>query len=88
MTRKKKPTNNGGVTMEKTKEVLKPLTVMVDDFENGIIKQINDSRLPFFVVASSFEKILAGVKETAAQQLQADRAAYNKELQNQKADSE
>lgn len=74
--------------MEKTKEVLKPLTVIVDDFENDIIKQINDSRLPFFVVASSFEKILAEVNRKAVLQLQADRAAYNEELQDQKADSE
>ena len=68
-------------------EVNKPLTLIVDDFENDMVKFINDSGLPFFMVETVLTKILDGVKAAAAQQLNADRAKYNEAMEQTKNES-
>lgn len=67
--------------IEHTQQVEKPVTIIIDEFENGIIEKINESHLPYIVIESVMEKILNSVKAAAIKQLQADKDNYNKALE-------
>lgn len=66
--------------------VEKPITLVVEDFQNALVNVINESHLPFFIVENVVEKLLANVKNASIQQLEADKISYQnqlKEVENQ-----
>ena len=54
----------------------KPLSIKREDFGKGLISLINGCGLPPFVVAETLRGICAEVDRLAAQQLEADRKAW------------
>ena len=54
----------------------KPITLLRDDFINGVAKLINESGLPLFAVEDAMRQLINGVSELARQQLETDRQAY------------
>lgn len=57
-------------------QVEKPVTIIIDEFENQIIDIINKSHLPYVVIESVIEKVHNSVKTAAIKQLQADKDNY------------
>ena len=57
-------------------EYNKPLTLLREDFINGVAKLINESNLPLFIVEDAMRQLTNGVSELAKQQLDHDRQAY------------
>lgn len=72
--------------MKKTNEIVKPVTLVVEDLQNEILDKINESHLPYFIIETVLEKLLAGARNAAAQQLNADREQYNKAMEQVKQD--
>ena len=56
--------------------VEKPITLVVEHFQNALVNVINESHLPFFIVENVVEKLLANVKNASIQQLEADKISY------------
>ena len=54
----------------------KPITLIREDFINGVAMMINQSGLPLFVVEECLRQLHSGVSELARQQLDQDRQAY------------
>ena len=54
----------------------KPITLLRDDFINGVAKLINESGLPLFAVEDAMRQLINGVSELARQQLETDRQNY------------
>ena len=68
------------------KEIMKPVTLVVEDLQNDIIDRISKTPLPYFMIESVLEKILIAVQQKAAQQLEADRAQYDDAMKQVKTD--
>lgn len=58
----------------------KPLTLLREDFINGVAVMINQSGLPLFVVEECLRQLTNGVSELARQQLEQDRQAYQQAM--------
>ena len=54
----------------------KPITLLRDDFINGVARLINESGLPLFAVEDAMRQLINGVSELARQQLETDRQNY------------
>ena len=72
--------------MKKTNEIVKPVTLIVEDLQNEILDKINESHLPYFIIETVLEKLLVGARNAAEQQLNADREQYNKAMEKVKQD--
>lgn len=57
----------------------KPISVILDDFKNELVKVINDSQLPLCLVKPIIKEIYDEVSVVANQQLQQDRQAWEAE---------
>lgn len=60
----------------------KPITLVREDFINGVIDLCNDSRLPFFMIEDIMKDLIQQIHAAAKQQLEEDRKKYQKELEN------
>lgn len=56
----------------------KPISVVVDEFEQNLIQTINNSGLHISIATLVTEKVLSNMRTTAAQVLQQDAAEYKK----------
>ena len=54
----------------------KPITLVREDFMNGIVKLINKSGLPLFIVEDALRSLLNGVSELSRQQIEQHRQEY------------
>lgn len=54
----------------------KPATLLQREFKDNLVKIINESKLPAFVLVPILEQALAEVKEIDEKQYEADKAAY------------
>ena len=61
-------------------DIIKPITVAYDDFINELLKLINNSHLPFFIIETVLKDFITEVHQGTQQQLQEDKMRYNKEL--------
>lgn len=61
----------------------KPITLLREDFINGVAMLVNQSNLPFFIIEESLKQITNGVADLARQQLEQDRQAYQQSLMAQ-----
>lgn len=58
----------------------KPATLLQREFKDNLVKIINESKLPAFVLAPILEQALAEVKDIEQKQYEADKAAYEGEV--------
>lgn len=54
----------------------KPATLLQREFKDNLVKIINESNLPAFVLVPILEQALAEVKDIEEKQFEADKAAY------------
>lgn len=57
-------------------KIVKPATIIKQEFTEQIIKQINDTQLPMFVIGYILRDILNDVMLTSQQQLESDMKNY------------
>lgn len=58
----------------------KPATLLHREFKDNLVKIINESNLPAFVLVPLLEQALAEVKDIEQKQYEADKAAYEGEV--------
>lgn len=58
----------------------KPATLLQREFKDNLVKIINESKLPAFVLVPILEQALAEVKDIEQKQYEADKAAYEGEV--------
>ena len=71
--------------------VIKPLTLMREDFVQNLVNLCNNSGLPFFMVESILKDFIADVHTASQKQLESDKDKYNQkllELQSQNTSNE
>lgn len=54
----------------------KPATLLQREFKDNLVKIINESKLPAFVLVPIMEQALAEVRDIEEKQYEADKAAY------------
>lgn len=54
----------------------KPATLLQREFKDNLVKIINESKLPAFVLVPILEQALAEVRDIEEKQYEADKAAY------------
>ena len=57
----------------------KPATLLQREFKDNLVKIINESKLPAFVLVPILEQALAEVRDIEEKQYEADKAAYEQE---------
>ena len=58
----------------------KPATLLQREFKDNLVKIINESKLPAFVLVPIMEQALAEIKDIEEKQYEADKAAYEGEV--------
>ena len=61
-------------------EINKPITLVREDFINGVARLINESGLPLFIVEDCLRQLTNGVSELARQQLEQHRQEYTQAM--------
>lgn len=64
-------------------EIIKPVTLIREDFIKDLVDLTNNSALPLFVVESILKDFLSEIHQGAQQQLMADRERYNAQIKTQ-----
>lgn len=62
----------------------RPLSVAREDFVNALVKLVNESGLPMFVVLDVMKAATEEVKEAAARQYEQDKLEYEKSKEEKK----
>ena len=57
-------------------EYNKPITLIREDFVNGVAKLINESGLPLFIIEDALRGLLNGVSELSTRQIEQHRQEY------------
>ena len=65
----------------------KPMSVVKQEFIEQIVSDINNCKLPLFVVEYILRDILNTVKSTAQQQFEVEKAQYEQQLHQQNKSS-
>jgi hypothetical protein len=65
------------------KQLEKPITVARQEFEEKLIKEVNECQLPLFVVEPILKDLLEAVQTAARKQYEADKARYEQQLEAQ-----
>ena len=60
--------------------MIKPSTIVYEEFKQSLTKLINNSGLPAFIVELVLQDYLGEVKDVAQRQYQIDKAEYEKAL--------
>ena len=66
-----------------TNTIVKPATLLKEDFVQNLIELCNNFGLPFFIVESIMRDILQEIHMASQRQLDADRVKYEQELKMQ-----
>ena len=66
----------------------KPLSVKREEFLQAVIKVVNESELPAFVVLEILKGVTAEVANVAQQQFEAERKAYYESLAEKNKEAE
>lgn len=65
-------------TEQKNKDIVKPVTVRIDDFKKNLSKVVAESELPPFLLEMLIGEYLAGVSQVAQQEYIQDREEWAK----------
>ena len=60
--------------------IVKPLTLLREDFVQNLAKLCNNSGLPFFVIESVLDSFIKEVHTASKKQYESDKTKYNQEL--------
>lgn len=63
--------------------IVKPITVVRQEFAEKLINEVNECQLPLFVVEPILQDLLDAVKSAAKKQYEADKAQYEQQLKAQ-----
>jgi hypothetical protein len=63
--------------------ITKPMSVMRQEFTEQLVNDINDCKLPLFVIEYILQDVLNTVKATAKQQCEFEKMQYEQLLKNQ-----
>ena len=63
--------------------IVKPLSVVRQEFIEQLVGDINNCQLPLFVIEPILQDILNTVRTTAQKQYEAEKAQYEQQLQAQ-----
>lgn len=64
--------------MDKKEQVVKPLTVKIEDFRSAVSDAINRSELPPFMIELVMREVFAGVMNVAQQEYAQGRVEWGK----------
>lgn len=62
------------------KNIVKPITLIRQEFVDTLVEDINNCQLPMFVIAPILQDLLDQVKMAANKQYEADKAQYEAQL--------
>ena len=62
------------------KNIVKPITLIRQEFVDTLVNTINDCQLPMFVIGPILQDLLDQVKVAAQKQYEADKAQYEAQL--------
>lgn len=68
--------------------LVKPATLLKEDFVQGLVDLCNNSGLPLFIVESILKDFIQDVHVASQKQLEADRVNYNKEMKKLQTQSD
>lgn len=68
----------------KNKEVLKPVTILREEFITNLTNMINDSELPMFVLEPIFKDMHNKIRIAEQQQLENDKKKYQELIDKSK----
>ena len=63
-----------------TRNIVKPITLVREEFITNVVDLCNNSGLPFFVVEDVLKSLLQDIHIAAGQQLEADTKAYSQQI--------
>lgn len=63
-------------------EVMKPTTLLKEDFTQGLIDLCNNSGLPFFIMEYILKDVYSEVKTLAKKQYESDLIKYKQSIKN------
>lgn len=67
-------------------KITKPVTLIRQELIENLTNEINDCKLPMFVIESILQDLLSAVRTAAQQQYEADKKQYERQLQEQNED--
>ena len=62
------------------KNIVKPVTLIRQEFVDTLVEEINNCQLPMFVIGPILQDLLDQVKVAAQKQYEADKAQYEAQL--------
>ena len=62
------------------KNIVKPITLIRQEFVNTLVEEINNCQLPMFVIEPILQDLLDQVKVAAQKQYEADKTQYEAQL--------
>lgn len=62
------------------KNIVKPITLIRQEFVDTLVEEINNCQLPMFVIEPILQNLLNQVKVAAQEQYEAEKAQYEAEL--------
>lgn len=62
------------------KNIVKPITLIRQEFVDTLVEEINNCQLPMFVIEPILQDLLDQVKVAAQKQYEADKAQYEAQL--------
>ncbi len=62
------------------KNIVKPITLIRQEFVDTLVEEINNCQLPMFVIEPILQDLLDQVKAVAQKQYEADKAQYEAQL--------
>ena len=64
-------------------KVIKPISVVRQEFIDQLVNDVNNCDLPLFVIEPILQDILYSVRAAAKQQYETEKAQYERQLQEQ-----
>lgn len=58
----------------------KPVTMVVDELKNTLVSNINEAKLPFFIVEYVLKDLIQEIHIASLQQLESDKERYLKSI--------
>ena len=62
------------------KNIIKPITLIRQEFVEALVEEINNCQLPMFVIEPLLQDLLNQVKAVAQKQYETDKAQYEAQL--------
>lgn len=64
------------------KNIVKPITLIRQEFVETLVEEINNCQLPMFVIEPILQNLLNQVKAAVQEQYETDKAQYEAQLNN------